>query len=1072
MKSTKISFKIHLLLVFFLINKINIAQSVNFCKGISSPINTNSIYVDACPLSESVFDPRTFEDTITINVVVYALNNINGSGELNNFSDSTFYKWIENTNHLLSNLDTALINVPGTEYIKDTKIRLRLLSIIHTSASLPSDNSPNPENGITGFQKIPNTIGLILSAGQTGNGFQIGSGGYAVANLFNNEITFLLNQNDIFNTGHTIHHRYKWLAHEMGHILGLTHTGSVNYANSNCNVADDNFDDTYSPDHMSSRTCSLNDSIFFTPNFSSSLYFCGMGAIPNNIMGYSCETYFSPKQIYHMRARLVNRLSSFCLGSHNHPYCNNRVISEVINNGEELYDSIHVVNGDLFIETNSKLIVTGCLIMSESKRIIVAPGATLIVNGGVITTKCVGKLWGGIEVRGSYNQKQTYSTSSEVPFEQSPDQGICIIKNNAKIERANVGVFVGGRLYLTPPNSAWDLKLAGGILQVDNSNFINCNKGVVFSQYNSKVKSGNKSYIKNSVFSPSLELETISDLFSAYSNLPVQYSNAIELSGNDKILITGNSFKSIALIQPNIANNNTSIGAVGYGIGINAVNSELFVRENTFISLKYGIKANNTYTLFKKTEINNNKFFDNLYAITGNLSFGKINNNYFRIPDYIRDTVNLTQGASPYPWGVFMDNCHTFLLQNDTFITKPNDIISPESIVQFNTSISSYGLIIKNSGNIGGEVKNNCYFKGLNIATQTELNNPNLQIRCNNYENNNIAWRINPLSINGVLGSQGTSCMTNNNSQYRANNKFLGCSIGKDKFESYLNNPFNYYYWDNNIISSDIELKPCTTLFNNSVILNPCFAQGNDPNLCPNSLVNVSQLKEIREKILDLILADQDQEALKILLENVQLDEVKMLLIAYYYDKDDIQNMQQYINQLSLNKLETKQFRTLYTLFRLLKVQSKTIYEMNKGQIKVVEQIAETPTRAGSEARSILEILKLKENNNIPELPIILNSQSRMDEHSVQEIRQPELGQNIPNPAENKTSIKIFVPDNLANSYISIVNAMGQLITTRNLNTGDQLIEFNIMDFETGIYFYTLYINAIPFSTKRMVIVK
>jgi hypothetical protein len=197
-----------------------------------------------------------------------------------------------------------------------------------------------------------------------------------------------------------------------------------------------------------------------------------------------------------------------------------------------------------------------------------------------------------------------------------------------------------------------------------------------------------------------------------------------------------------------------------------------------------------------------------------------------------------------------------------------------------------------------------------------------------------------------------------------------------------------------------------------------------------------------------------------------------MLLIAYYYDKDDIQNMQQYINQLSLNKLETKQFRTLYTLFRLLKVQSKTIYEMNKGQIKVVEQIAETPTRAGSEARSILEILKLKENNNIPELPIILNSQSRMDEHSVQEIRQPELGQNIPNPAENKTSIKIFVPDNSANSYISIVNAMGQLITTRNLNTGDQLIEFNIMDFETGIYFYTLYINAIPFSTKRMVIVK
>ncbi len=200
-----------------------------------------------------------------------------------------------------------------------------------------------------------------------------------------------------------------------------------------------------------------------------------------------------------------------------------------------------------------------------------------------------------------------------------------------------------------------------------------------------------------------------------------------------------------------------------------------------------------------------------------------------------------------------------------------------------------------------------------------------------------------------------------------------------------------------------------------------------------------------------------------------------MLIVAYYYGTEDVQSMQQYLNQLSMNKEETKQFRLLYTLLRLLKVQSKELTDMNPGQIKQIESISITPTRAGSEARSILEQIHKKDNNINPEVPYLNVSLARIakaDEEPKITERVAELGQNIPNPANNSTLVKLYVPEKSIAANIGVINSLGQAILTKNLSKGEQQVEFNTGNFEAGIYFYTLYVDNQAISTKRMVIVK
>jgi len=91
---------------------------------------------------------------------------------------------------------------------------------------------------------------------------------------------------------------------------------------------------------------------------------------------------------------------------------------------------------------------------------------------------------------------------------------------------------------------------------------------------------------------------------------------------------------------------------------------------------------------------------------------------------------------------------------------------------------------------------------------------------------------------------------------------------------------------------------------------------------------------------------------------------------------------------------------------------------------------------------------------------------------SVEEaIERLEVGEVYPNPTSNIASVKVDVSSASKVSY-SVKNVIGQEIKDKNLgnvNTGQKVINFNVSDLETGIYFCTVTINGNS-TTKKFTV--
>jgi hypothetical protein len=86
-------------------------------------------------------------------------------------------------------------------------------------------------------------------------------------------------------------------------------------------------------------------------------------------------------------------------------------------------------------------------------------------------------------------------------------------------------------------------------------------------------------------------------------------------------------------------------------------------------------------------------------------------------------------------------------------------------------------------------------------------------------------------------------------------------------------------------------------------------------------------------------------------------------------------------------------------------------------------------------------------------------------------LNKPLLYQNVPNPFNQKTIIRYYLPDDFDNAAIFICNLEGSLILTYNLNIiGNGEIEIQANQLQPGFYLYTLLVNGVEYSTKRMLL--
>ncbi|HRH02181.1 MAG TPA: tail fiber domain-containing protein [Bacteroidia bacterium] len=98
-----------------------------------------------------------------------------------------------------------------------------------------------------------------------------------------------------------------------------------------------------------------------------------------------------------------------------------------------------------------------------------------------------------------------------------------------------------------------------------------------------------------------------------------------------------------------------------------------------------------------------------------------------------------------------------------------------------------------------------------------------------------------------------------------------------------------------------------------------------------------------------------------------------------------------------------------------------------------------------------------------------LNNAENIGESKIKETAY--LGQNLPNPFSQITSISYFIPEKNTNSVLLIFDMNGKLIKSYSLNSkGEGHLEIEANRLQAGMYLYTLLIDGIEIDTKRMIL--
>jgi hypothetical protein len=81
------------------------------------------------------------------------------------------------------------------------------------------------------------------------------------------------------------------------------------------------------------------------------------------------------------------------------------------------------------------------------------------------------------------------------------------------------------------------------------------------------------------------------------------------------------------------------------------------------------------------------------------------------------------------------------------------------------------------------------------------------------------------------------------------------------------------------------------------------------------------------------------------------------------------------------------------------------------------------------------------------------------------------MKQNVPNPVLNSTTIRYFIPNEARAARILVTNAKGQQLKIFNVS-GDGSVNFSVGTLAAGTYTYSLVVDGITISAKKMVITK
>lgn len=291
------------------------------------------------------------------------------------------------------------------------------------------------------------------------------------------------------------------ISHEYGHAVGLHHITSAEHVQlAHYDFLDDVFGQCPEADLIDPSHPCFN----CTPpaGYACHLTGCFLGQYPVTLPlnpGDPCHPfmsggphsfYLSPKQAGRMHRALSLFNNSFIVD--NRPM--HKYVKEEYSFGvpytvssSETWDFAIKMYQDIVVEAPATLTLQCEVRMPVAGRIIVKPGAKLVVDGGVVTSAHDGEFWSGIEVWGDNAHHQW-------PTSQPTYQGMLVLKNDAVIEHAR-------NITMQQPGTYWTF---GGVIQATDATFLNCRRSTEFLSYQNTTPGGtpisNRSFFRRCDF--------------------------------------------------------------------------------------------------------------------------------------------------------------------------------------------------------------------------------------------------------------------------------------------------------------------------------------------------------------------------------------------------------------------------------------------------------------------------------------------------------------------------------------------------------------------------------------------
>ena len=686
-----------------------------------------------------------------------------------------------------------------------------------------------------------------------------------------------------------------------------------------------------------------------------------------------------------------------------------------------------LISGDLIVESGTTLTINGQFSFAECSRLIVRQNATLIIDGGILTS--CGTEWKGIIVEGDTGAADNENSNA----------GRVYLQNGAIIENARTAIS------MNPSHLPWTNQMWGGFVSGANSTIRNCRRAIEFMRHGQGGVQDQSRFVRMNFIDLSHNGTT------SWANDGVSYNNCyfgnIGTSGavsnfpiNSGILLhssaaTVNNISTffnieigIDILYPdgfgffgsNINGNDFRVSKTGVFVSSAAPIQDIEIEDNLFRGGEQGVFVDG----MSKVNIRSNTFHDHnesvLMCDSGSIDQNEITDNEFQQANQ-GNKFEFNNGGA-----LFLTNCYSLISEEDVLI------------------IGAGGIVFSQQGD-NFQAAGNCFSK-------TGIGMPEI----NNVANGNLDYFIGPDAFSDPSLCQGLQHSTNVNDEPALTEPLLDCGY-----------PGTFFDDDDDDCEKLEYIRP-SELLNliskaDQEILNlqsqPDYNVLNKTELLKNELISSLPLSI-------QIHGEQEQYNIDFLAEYLSNRPeffARTYAVNFLYNEGMKIEAKSLLNQIEVTTQEEENYiEVLNYYYDYLEGGEE---EVSATILNRVRQIGLTAGAKNGIARSFYYLLTGER------LRLIAESDEEVDPRSDTKALERSI-KNYPNPVQNE-SLFIEISEPKSNLYyFEIIDYTGKIIVSREIESNQRLSQ-STRTMSSGLYFLTIYDNeGLNIYTDKITVLK